>query len=519
MEAQLRSLKLKIGQVDQDPQPNPSPPLPTPPSPYQRHPPDHEETEIPSSLESLISRTQSLLHRVKGSIVSSTTVSSSSRTIPTYQVPQQDVAVDRSKIVKHQDSCQQYPFHVNRDVKLRESEFGLRDGVYKLPDGDLNDIELLLNGVPDAYPTEISYDDEEIEKIMKQAGKAPSQLEYPTLYAINQKIMDKLKGIDKLQIKLSRFLVYSAKFGIRMDGAFFIIRPPRSYPLTDTYSETHRVDLPEIRKVQFLGMKKDGMKQFFVGEVELSKVLSVPIKIDDDMIRMWMSGGNPIEIELYSYLAKPGIRSAGVYTEPIIFGRTKIPMEGILGTTFLDAIVNMDIEADASSHSAVMNRIRALHVGQQIRDPGKKLGIISAQVSLLNSAEKIENYKKQHKPSLLYPYPANSQRDAVIVLDGKSEDARDTILSFLPEEKSKTGISFPALYKYTDSNCEDSIADLSKQQSGESVSCYSRSSQHSTISYYGVGIFQWQWLLPNFMSLFEGSIIEGFSINFKFSLR
>lgn len=480
-----------------------------------------------NNLGALIVKTQSLLHRVKGSVAASSTVGVSSKTSLIYEPP------NTRKKEKHQDMTKttpaasslssNYPFQINRDVKLRETEFGLREGTYSYSDGDLNDVELLLNGVPDAYETEVSYDDEEIEKILKQGGTAPSQLEYPALYTANQKIMDKLKNVDTLQIRFTRFLVYSAKFGIRMDGAFLIVRTPRSYPMTDTYSEAHRMDLPEIRKVQFLGMKKEGIIQFFVGEVELNKTLTVPIKVDDDLIRMWMSGGNAIEIELHSYLAKPGIRRAGVYTEPVIFGRTKIPMEGVLGTQFLDAIVNVDIDADASTHSAVMNRIRALHIGQQIRDPGKKLGILSSQVTLLYSKEKQDTSQKPHNPSRIYPCSQTSKASDILKVSFDNfsvKDARDTTLSYIPEEKTEEGISFPSLHsqKFQQLKVEPSndVSKVSPQLEG--------ATRTPSVRYYGVGIFQWKWfdvhsLWYHIPRSKAEEILEGFSLTYKFSLR
>jgi hypothetical protein len=642
----------------QEPTPNPPPPSPTLPSPLVtplRASPSrdvvrninfqgfdqmelvpavskdlsHQEAKA-NSLDDIIFRTQNLLKRVKGS-VSTTQQNNSVHARPVYEPPPgySDVnerkdgyptttttegGASSSSPAARSPTLLSPSFFDTSKVRLRETEFGLREAHYNYPDGDLNDIELLLRGIPDAFDTDQSINDEVLQKILDEGGTRPSQLVYPSLYAANQHRMERLRGIDTLRVKITRLLVYSTKFGIRLDDSFLVIRGPRSLPHTDTVSKSIRVDLPELAKTKLLNdyntgynrsysnaiNKRDLSQQFFVGDVRLDKEIEFSLSIDDDLIRQWMNGENSLDIELYSYLAKPGFSpnnaqiatqnsqlrkshkivdyertpnattttnsqkasksSSSTYTRtgitatPLLFGTARIPIEGVLSTSSLNAVVNVDITADQQTHSAVMSRVRALALaaGQATKDPGRQLGMLSAQVILQSSSvpEQTSINKKNDTSRLSTMFPSstpqpndqsnclnekelNMQRRQLLVDD--EEHKRQEALQFLPSERHR---DVPPTHKFhvisqrcsPGKECSQSavVNKMSSTAHEEEIAkqnqvAFSKPSiaPINVVQYIGIGLLSWKW--ENSLTIQRHvqhlDQVTGFAVSYKLSLR
>ncbi|KAJ1430843.1 hypothetical protein B484DRAFT_47498 [Ochromonadaceae sp. CCMP2298] len=262
-------------------------------------------------------------------------------------------------------------------------------------DSDLAQIEWLLRGLPEAYESEHHFDDEAVEAILKEGGPPPKQLALPSVYAANQRVLDKLSAARILRIELKHLLVFSVRYGVRKDGTYILIHPPSGCKRPANQPNSIMLPLEEIQeKIQMLRKdQRDSVRNYFVGTADLAKRTEIDLAITDTVMREWINGapGGCLRVELYGQLAPRSAKTPGkiAYSEPVRLAYALVPLGGILGTASLDAVLHCDLEVDAASHSSITSRMMNVSFGSggqkgvQKKALGPKLGTVTARISLL----------------------------------------------------------------------------------------------------------------------------------------
>lgn len=241
------------------------------------------------------------------------------------------------------------------------------------PTSTLTQLDWLLRGLPEAYDDDDDDDDLDnylrggplddlaVEKLIKEGGKPPSQLVFPSLYSMGQQIMSRLQRAKCLAITLNHMIVYSSRYGIRRHCSRLLIRPPGGCITPENESEVIILDLPELlgrdlRKVRQHGNSTDedrrkiasrskpfdvnctknnsyglgegggkplrkraavgvGPEAFFVGGIELQRTILLPLDtVTDKILQVWLRGGKEgcVCIELQGHITPPftGISSS-----------------------------------------------------------------------------------------------------------------------------------------------------------------------------------------------------------------
>lgn len=230
-----------------------------------------------------------------------------------------------------------------------------------IPTSTLTQLDWLLRGLPEAYDDadfddmkEGPLDDLAVQKLIKEGGRPPSQLAFPSLYSMSQKIMDKLQSAKCLSITLNHMFVYSGRYGVRRHCSRLLIRPPRGCFIPENEPEAVILDLPELlgrnlREVkQFAetsvkgkisnasnsgGINVKGARNanyipeggsgkpskrraatgvgpdaFFVGGIDLQRTVLFPLDaITDRTLQSWLSGDGEgcIRVELLGHITPP----------------------------------------------------------------------------------------------------------------------------------------------------------------------------------------------------------------------
>ena len=114
--------------------------------------------------------------------------------------------------------------------------------------------------------------------IILYIGSPPTQLVLPSVYAVNQKVLNKLNTSKILRIKFNHLLVFSARYGLRKEGSYLVIHPPIGCIRPASQTATIMLPLSELQDAdhqiaQLLrkNTKRDSMRNYFVGNVELDK--------------------------------------------------------------------------------------------------------------------------------------------------------------------------------------------------------------------------------------------------------
>lgn len=261
-------------------------------------------------------------------------------------------------------------------------------------------IENLLNGLPDLYDEDDPpIDDELIDKLLKQGGNPPSQLIFPSIYAANQRLMQRLQTCNRLEVSALNLMINSVKYGLRKDSTYIHIRPPLSgvvyaasssnpaamssrvvaIPLHDLKEKyiPRTTPISQINQKILKTDKKLSLQEFFSGSIDLNDIRhDFPIQMTDKCLQDWLanrsSDDSCIRIELHSLLypiaslnqtsskTKPKLSP-----QPVCFGYVDVPLSGLINTESLDAIVTCQLTADAATLASVTDRLSSLPTGSQ----------------------------------------------------------------------------------------------------------------------------------------------------------
>ena len=226
------------------------------------------------------------------------------------------------------------------------------------PTSTLTQLDWLLRGLPEAYDEGDCdmkggpLDDLAIEKLIREGGMPPSQLAFPSLYAMGQQIMNKLQKARCLAITFNQIFVYSGRYGVRKHCSRLLIRPPRGCITPENEPEAIIIDLPELlgrgyesepitadvpkksfsrrssvqsngsggveverggdRNVRRRSSAGVGPEAFFVGGMELKRTVLFPLaEVTDKVLQSWRGGGGVggeegcVRIELQGHVVSP----------------------------------------------------------------------------------------------------------------------------------------------------------------------------------------------------------------------
>ena len=316
------------------------------------------------------------------------------------------------------------------------------------PSSEMTQIEWLLRDMPEAYG-ENQIDDDEVQALLDEGGEPPSALKYPSMYAANQRVMNKLQFMRSLEVDLSHLIIYSARFGIRKENSHFVIKAPSGCKVTRVKaargsSESDKV-LPDSRVVPLnelvedldavsysepaagQGNRPSGnvpsardvaqkgiLKEFFVGGMDLSKHESFELELNDRTLREWIKGdrgagdslgggGGCLRIEIWSYVVNPDGFRAGRNVRPpesTLFGSVDIPLGGLLGTDALDVSTTAELEVNVSNHTNVTNKMRSMPYGHHLvrsKPLGPQLGSVTVRLALKPDASTYSHVYPEHK--------------------------------------------------------------------------------------------------------------------------
>lgn len=368
----------------------------------------HEDTM--SNIDELIARTKSILNQVKNETRHSTVSSS---------------AVNQS-------------YH---------------DNFRRIPNAAAltSDIDLLLNGVPEGFDLEAKFEDEAIDKILREAGDPPSRLRFPTIYANNQMIMEKLRRVKKLRISISDLLIYSSRYGVRKEGSFLRLTPPRTQllvlpvPVTIPLYELNEEKRSYTKNDATKGQKKgDILKAFFCGEAHLSnKVYVFEVEITDDIIQLWGKAESCLEIELFTPLFSQKLSSKqkglpSAESSIIRVAKATVPLDGLLGIPSLDATVKADFIVDPMNFPTIRNRIESMSVGKLFKPLGDIAGLIALTVTLMPDDTRYIEGKRLD--NLLIPNGVAVGETVKASAYDYEEKIRENAAGFVPVEKVSASI-------------------------------------------------------------------------------
>jgi hypothetical protein len=260
---------------------------------------------------------------------------------------------------------------------LQPSDFNLSRSLLASPQrapssSTLTQLNWLIDGLPEMYDDgdadmEVGLmDDLAVEKLINEGGRPPSQLVFPSLHRMSQLIMNRLQGAKCLVVTFSHIFVYSGRYGVRKHCSRLVVRPPVGCDALLNEPEAIVLDLPELldrghycnedadlttqsnrnspfssqssssaaaaaalrMKVNSHDKDKDRLKKrsslgvgadaFFVGEMELNRTITFPIKdLSDAVLQGWLrgqeegdetgsgSGRGCLRIDLESHITPP----------------------------------------------------------------------------------------------------------------------------------------------------------------------------------------------------------------------
>lgn len=317
--------------------------------------------------------------------------------------------IEVTSCIKPAAVAKKYPDpHIIRDLLLNAHDFSTPK-----PDteSDLTQIEWLIRGLPEAYESEPTFDDEAVQAILKEGGDPPTQLTLPSVYAANQRVLGKLSAAKMIRIRLCHLLVFSTRYGVRKEGSYFLVYPPSGCQRpTATATQSIMLPLKEIEEnghilAQLMrrNEKRDSIRNYFVGSVDLEKVVDLELLLSDTIIREWINGApsGTIRIELHGFINSPNSVVRGEKAEAMRLAHAVVPLGGLLGTASLDAMVHCDLDVDDSSHSLIATRMNNISFGQRVSKQkalGPKLGTLTVRVSMLDEQQALAlaNKAKHH---------------------------------------------------------------------------------------------------------------------------
>jgi hypothetical protein len=311
-------------------------------------------------------------------------------------------------LINHQNSIQ-----IQQDFSIASNNQLINNAVFKhssLSAMKSNEIDLLINGLSDAYDDEVEVDDEAVTRIINLGGEPPSQIQYLSVYASSQRTLKKLSTIRYLNFHINNIVIYSAKYALRKDVTFITVRGPAGVVANPIASEriplTTGVDITATGK-RTGRLTKTMADNFIVGAVTVDKCLSWEISVTDELIQSWRTAGRRecLYIELHSSILPT---AKGVKQETHCFGTISIPLIGLVGIEALAAAITSEFEMNTLVYDTVTARMKNLPTGYKssAKSMSPKIGSITGRVwfqTFDESFVKGNDLAKIKDPVLLVP--------------------------------------------------------------------------------------------------------------------
>ena len=321
-----------------------------------------------------------------------------------------------------------------------------------------DDLEWLIRGVPEVYGEEDSViDDDMVEQLLKEGGKPPSQLHFPSLHAASQETLLNLEKAKVLSLTLTEICVYTAKFGVRKEGTYVVIRCPAGCTMESSLLNNNITKIEDNKQVISLDLgdpshkvnaigHKNVLKEYFVGTTILDVNVKWNISITDDLLSDWLKNSNScassslIHIDLYCYLLPPtSTKKAKSGSESkrrdwsasaLLLGTAEISLQSLLSWPCLQAYVSADIDLDQASHSTISDRLSRLpkvpRASGAVQNQNK-LGSLKCKIQLLDSNSRAFATSSEHSRNDHHTHSSPSSAASRM-------KTLDSALSFIPQE-------------------------------------------------------------------------------------
>ena len=291
-----------------------------------------------------------------------------------------------------------------------------------------DELEWLLRGVPEAYDDDVVIEDAVVDRLIKEGGAPPSQLHFPSLYATSQKTLLNLENAKMLSLTITELNIFSARFGVRKESSYLVIRCPTGCTVETGCVEDHTVVSGEDTQVVSMNLEaqdpwrqlntkrqKNVLKDYFVGSKVLDLTVKWNISVNDALVADWLSPLNStdppplssmIHVDVYSYLLpstakKPSLgdssshanQKRGWSSSAILLGSTDISIQVLLASPSLSSFVSSEISLDQTSQATVADRLRRLPNYSQLGNASKQqnltsLGNLKCKLSLLDACSR-----------------------------------------------------------------------------------------------------------------------------------
>lgn len=360
-----------------------------------------------------------------------------------------------------------------------------------------DELEWLMRGVPEAYDDDVVIADEVVDRLIREGGAPPSQIHFPSLYATSQKTLLNLENAKMLSVTITELNVYSARFGLRKDSSYLVIRCPAGCTVEAGSVEDHTVVSGEDTQVVSMDLEahdawrqintnrqKNVLKDYFVGSKVLDLTVKWNISMTDALIADWLSPStnstdppplsSMIHIDVYSYLLpptakKPSLGSAsgggnssssrasqkrGWSSSALLLGSTDISIQVLLASPSLSSFVSTEVSLDQTSQASVADRLRRLPNYSRLGNTSNKqqnmntLGTMKCKLSLLDACSRPLGPATATSSSSVSPsagamlhqtaHPATATTATTTVAsatgDSRQHTAIDEALNFMPQE-------------------------------------------------------------------------------------
>ena len=300
----------------------------------------------------------------------------------------------------------------------------------------LHDVSsVVLKNVPEVSEVDQSIDDEEVRALLKLGGSPPAQLILPSVYAANQRVLERLSSASILRIQFKRILILSTRYGIRKEGTYLLIHPPVGCIRPANQPQAIRIPLIELQdkfheasNILRKNNKLDSLRNFFVGNMDLDKSIDFELDISDYIMKEWLDGSSLgcIKVELFGYLCPANTISRGELSSAVRMAYSIIPLSALLGTNNLETEILCNLEVDISSHSLVQSRMINISFGQRSKQStplGAQMGTISINISVHEDSNKIS-----HKNNTIPKIPEACSSES-------KDNSIHKALNYIPEER------------------------------------------------------------------------------------
>lgn len=346
------------------------------------HPTSTQISELSTPLDIFLKRAENLLSKVNAAIPSPDSSAPDARS-PNAKF---------SSIVNELSSPVGLP--IKDGMKWQDADFGYQDC-------DTNQIDWLLQGLPEAYDSDVHVDDEAVDRFIKAGESVPFEL---------TAFLHRVTRMQCLRLDVNRLAIDGVAFGVRRRGTQLrIFIPPRILPvgLPSVNGGVHVIHLVELEESQNSGVASvrrlslkhsQAQRDYFSGQIVFTnKELRCRVVLRDEIVEAWshrVTNSDPrglgnshngctgegggfddddafVRVELWSTVERPPPRS-GFSTaladekqrrlalsrpapQPSMFGRAWFPLWALLrggddgGGGGLDAVLESEMAFDEAA--------------------------------------------------------------------------------------------------------------------------------------------------------------------------